>query len=77
MHLREADLEAAISRGSRDLLQGSCALGPKPLGLSVLTQQRRGPRSPSAGRHHPLCPRGATRAVTCVVEAPLAQLLPP
>lgn len=60
MHLREADLEAAISRGSGDLRQGSCALGPKPLGLSVLTQQRRGPRSPSAGRHHPLCPRGAT-----------------
>lgn len=46
---------------SQVLLQGveACALGPKPLGLSVRTLQRRGPRSPSAGRHHPLCPRGA------------------
>lgn len=32
----------------------------KPLGKSVWTLPRRGPRSPSAGRHHLLCPSGAT-----------------
>lgn len=60
-HLRGADLEAAIPCPG-DLLHGveGCALGRKPLGLSVRTLLRRGPRSPSAGRHYPLCPSGAT-----------------
>lgn len=65
-----AHLSASLSR---DLLQGvkGCALGPKSLGLSVRTLLRCGPRSPSAGRHHPLCPRGVTSGChLCVGGAP-------
>lgn len=54
---------AEVVTPSRDLqqeLEGS-ALGPKPLVMSVWTLRRpRGPRSPSAGGHHPLCPPRAT-----------------